>query len=51
MGRMKKGYKHNKTLPCSARDMPSAHPFTNREMFLREAGINSERAGLRILAD
>ena len=57
MGHMKKGYKHNKTLPCSDRDIPDALPFTNMEMFLREAGINSERterayrAGLRAFAD
>ncbi|MCP4361938.1 MAG: hypothetical protein GY796_28330, partial [Chloroflexi bacterium] len=36
-------YKHNKTLPCSERDIPAALPFTGMEMFLREAGINSER--------
>lgn len=54
---MKKGYQHNKTLPCSGRDIPAALPFTDVEMFLREAGINSTRterayrAGLRAFAD
>lgn len=37
---MKKGYKHNNTLP-----------FTQMEMFLWEAGAGSERAGLRAFAD
>lgn len=50
-------YKHNKTLPCSGREIPRELPFTHMEMFLREMGINSERterayrAGLRAFAD
>lgn len=50
-------HRHNKTLPCSGRDFPDRLPFTDMEMFLREAGINSERtertyrAGLRVFPD
>jgi site-specific recombinase XerD len=50
-------YKHNKILPCSNRDIPNELPFTEMEMFLREAGTSSERterayrAGLRAFAD
>lgn len=49
--------KHNKTLPCSDREIPTPPPFTDMEMFLREAGVNSNRterayrAGLRAFAD
>lgn len=49
--------KHNKNLPCSGRDIPTALPFTDMEMFLRDAGVNSERTerayrtGLRAFAD
>jgi site-specific recombinase XerD len=50
-------YRHNKTLPCSKRDIPQELPFSNMEMFLRETGLHSERteqtyrAGLRAFAD
>ena len=49
--------KHNKTLPCSGREIPNEHPFPQMTMFLREVGLNSERterayrAGLRGFAD
>ncbi|MCA9946393.1 MAG: site-specific integrase, partial [Anaerolineales bacterium] len=49
--------KHNKTLPCSGREIPNEHPFPQLALFLREAGLNSERterayrAGLRAFAD
>ena len=49
--------KHNKTLPCSGREIPNEHPFPQMTLFLREAGLNSERterayrAGLRAFAD
>ncbi|MCB8980148.1 MAG: tyrosine-type recombinase/integrase [Ardenticatenaceae bacterium] len=49
--------KHNKTLPCSDRDIPNEHPFPQLTLFLREVGLNSERterayrAGLRAFAD
>jgi site-specific recombinase XerD len=49
--------KHNKTLPCSGREIPNEHPFPNMTLFLREVGLNSERterayrAGLRAFAD
>ncbi len=50
--------KHNNTLlPLSERNIPEALPFTDMQMFLREAGINSERtertyrAALRVFAD
>jgi site-specific recombinase XerD len=50
-------YRHNKLLPVSEREIPDQHPFIHAGIFLREAGINSERtertyrAGLRALAD
>ena len=50
-------YKHNKVLPVSGRDIPTAPPFAETEIFLREVGLNSERtertyrAGLRTFAD
>lgn len=49
--------KHNKTLPCSDREIPKEHPFPQLTLFLREVGLNSERterayrAGLRAFAD
>lgn len=49
--------KHNKVLPVSERAIPTALPFEQAEMFLREVGLNSEqtertyRAGLRAFAD
>ena len=49
--------KHNKTLPCSGREIPNEHPFPQMTLFLREVGLNSERterayrAGLRAFAD
>lgn len=49
--------KHNKTLPCSDREIPDEHPFPQLTLFLREVGLNSERterayrAGLRAFAD
>lgn len=49
--------KHNKTLPCSDREIPNEHPFPQLTLFLREVGLNSERterayrAGLRAFAD
>lgn len=50
-------YKHNKVLPVTERDIPTALPFDQAEMFLREIGLNSDRtertyrAGLRAFAD
>ncbi|MCB9445930.1 MAG: tyrosine-type recombinase/integrase [Ardenticatenaceae bacterium] len=50
-------YKHNKILPVTERDIPTAPPFIQAELFLQEAGLNSERtertyrAGLRAFAD
>lgn len=50
-------YKHNKTLPCSGREIPAPPPFVDVDMFLREAGVTSQRterayrAGLRAFAD
>ena len=49
--------RHNKTLPCSDREIPNEHPFPQLTLFLREVGLNSERterayrAGLRAFAD
>ncbi|GJM40146.1 MAG: hypothetical protein DHS20C20_04280 [Ardenticatenaceae bacterium] len=49
--------KHNKTLPCSGRDIPNEPSFPQLTLFLREVGLNSERterayrAGLRAFAD